>query len=112
MSHEQVPRPGDPKYPASELLKASRDLGWSTLFAELCSYDGRREGPGPVAPHAKISIAVRGSDCGDVTCKGAGSRWSSRPTTGSIWLKPHGGKYDEARIHSPQVQVMHLYVPS
>jgi AraC family transcriptional regulator len=27
-------------------------------------------------------------------------------------LKPHGGKYDEARIRSPQVQVMHLYVPS
>jgi len=92
------------------LLKSSNDLGWSTLFAELCSYS-QREGPGPVAPHAKISITVRGSDEGLVTCKVGGSCWSARPTTGSIWLMPIGGQYDEAHIRAPKVQVVHLYIP-
>jgi len=36
----------------------------------------------------------------------------ARPTTGSIWLKPIGGKYDEARICSPKVQVIHLCIPN
>ena len=96
----------------STLLKSSKDLGWSTLLAELCSY-GQREGPpGPVAPHAKVSITVRGSDEGLVTCKVGGSWWSARPTTGSIWLKPIGGKYDDAHIRSPKVQVIHLCIPN
>jgi AraC family transcriptional regulator len=109
MSLVQAQRRGA-KYSTSNLLKSSHDLGWSTLFAELRSY-GQRDGPGPVAPHAKISITVRGSDNGLVTCKVGGSWWSARPTTGSIWLKPIGGKYDEADIRSPKVQVIHLGIP-
>src|SRR4030081_2376477 len=96
MSLMQAQSERGPRYPTSTLLlKSSDDLGWSTLFAELCSYS-QREGPGPVAPHAKISITVRGSEEGLVRCKVGGSWWSARPTTGSIWLKPMGGKYDEA----------------
>jgi AraC family transcriptional regulator len=109
MSLVQAQRRGA-EYSTSTLLKSSHDLGWSTLFAELRSY-GQRDGPGPVAPHAKISITVRGSDNGLVTCKVGGSWWSARPTTGSIWLKPIGGKYDEADIRSPKVQVIHLGIP-
>ena len=45
-------------------------------------------------------------------CKVGGSWWSARPTTGSIWLKPMGGKYDEAHIRSPKVQVVHLSIPN
>jgi AraC family transcriptional regulator len=111
MSVMQAQRQEDLKYPTSTPLKSSNDLGWSTLFAELRSYS-QREGPGPVAPHAKISITVRGSDEGLVTCKVGGSWWSARPTTGSIWMKPIGGKYDEAHIRSPKVQVIHLCIPN
>ena len=111
MSSIQGQRQPDLKYPTSTLLKSSDDLGWSTLFAELHSYS-RREGPGPVTPHAKISITVRGSCEGLVTCKVGGSWWSARPTTGSIWLKPLGGGYDEAQIRSPKVQVVHLSIPN
>ena len=112
MSLMQAQSERGPRYPTSTLLlKSSDDLGWSTLFAELCSYS-QREGPGPVAPHAKISITVRGSEEGLVRCKVGGSWWSARPTTGSIWLKPMGGKYDEAHIRSPKVQVIHLSIPN
>jgi AraC family transcriptional regulator len=95
----------------STLLKSSSDLGWSTIFAELCSY-GPREGPAPVTPHAEISIMFCGSDEGVVTCNVDGSRRSARPATGSMWLKPMGGRYDEACIASAQLQVLNLYIPS
>jgi AraC family transcriptional regulator len=104
-------RQEDLKYLTSTLLKSSNDLGWSTLFAELRSYN-EREGPGLVEPHAKISITVRGSDEGLVTCKVGESCWSARPTTGSIWLMPIGGQYDEAHIRAPKVQVIHLHIPN
>jgi AraC family transcriptional regulator len=110
MSLVQAQRRGGAKYPTSTLLKSSHDLGWSTLFAELRSYS-QRDGPGPVAPHAKISITVRGSEEGVVRCKVGGSWWSAQPTAGSIWLKPIGGQYDEADIRSPKVQVIHLGIP-
>lgn len=58
---QQVLRQEDPKYPTSTLLKSSNDLSWSGPHAELRSYS-QREGPGPVAPHAKISISVRDDD--------------------------------------------------
>ena len=87
-------------------------MGWSTLFAELRSHS-RYEGPGTAAPpDAEVAIVVRGSDEGLVTCKFAGSWQSARPTTGSIWLRPIGGKSDEARIGSAKVEFLHLYVPT
>jgi AraC family transcriptional regulator len=113
MSLLQAQRPEDLKYPKSTLLKSSNDLGRSTLFAELRSHSNRCEGLGwPVAPHVQIGIPVRGSDEGLVTCKVDGSWRSGRPTTGSIWLKPIGGKYDEIRISSPELQAIYLYVPT
>ena len=91
----QAQRREDLSYPTT-LLKSSNDLGWSTLLAELRSF-GSCEAPGSVAPHARIGIPVRGCDQGLVTCKRAGSWQPGRPTTGSIWLQPIGGKYDEIR---------------
>ncbi len=95
----------------STLLKSSNDFGWSTLFAELCSH-GRYEGPGAAPPpHAQVEIVVRGSDDALLTTKAAGSWQSVRPTTGTIWLKPIGGRYDEACIRSP-LETMRLNIPS
>jgi len=102
---------GDPSYPTT-LLKSSNDLGWSTLLAALHS-GSSCEAPGSVAPHARIVIPVRGSDQGLVSWKLAGSWQSGRPTTGSIWLQPSGGKYDEIRIGSPgEWEAIIIYVPT
>jgi AraC family transcriptional regulator len=111
MSILQSRRREDLKYPISTLLKSSNDLGWANLLAELRSYS-RSDGPGPIAPHARVCIAVRGSHEGVVTCKIGGSSWSAPPTTGAIWLKPIGGKYDHVNIDAPEVQLMGLYVPN
>jgi AraC family transcriptional regulator len=100
------------RYPKStQLLKSSNDLGWSTLVAHLRSHS-RYEGPGAAAPaDAEVGIVVRGSDEGLLTYKFDGSWQSARPTTGSIRLRPIGRTCDEARICSPKVEVLHLYLP-
>ena len=111
MSLMQAQRQGE-KYPNSTLLKSSKDLGWSTLLAELHSHS-RYEGPGAAAPtDAMVGVVVRGSDEGLLTYKFAGSWQSTRPTTGSIHLRPIGVNSDEARIGSVNMQALHLYVPT
>ena len=115
MSLMQAQRQEDVKYPKShavQLLKSSNDLGWSTLITDLCSHS-RYEGPGAAAPaDVEVGIIVRGSDEGLLTYKFAGSWQSTRPTTGSIHLRPIGRTCDEARIGSANVQVLHLCVPT
>jgi hypothetical protein len=107
----QAQRQGE-KYPNSTLLKSSKNLGWSTLLAELRSHS-RYEGPGAAAPtDAKVGVVVHGSDEGLLAYKFAGSWQSTRPTTGSIHLRPIGRTCDEARIGSAKVEALHLYVPT
>ena len=105
-------RPEDLKYPRTQLLKSSKDLGWSSLVADLCSHS-RYEGPGASAPpDAEVGVIVRGSDEALLAYKFAGSWQSAPPTMGSIRLRPIGRTCDEARIHSTKVEVLHLYVPT
>jgi AraC family transcriptional regulator len=112
MSLMQAQRRGDLQYPASTLLKSSKDLGWSTLTAELHSHS-RYEGPGAAAPtDADVGIIVRGSDEGLLTYKFAGSWQSTRPTTGSIHLRPIGVNSDEVRIGAAKMEALHLYMPT
>src|SRR4051812_16778395 len=108
MSQECGQRQG---HPTSTLHNSSKDLGWTTLFAELRTHS-QSVGPGVMALHAEIALTVQGSNEGHVACKVGGSWRTVRPTTGTIWLKPIGAKSDVARIAVPTVQVMHMYVPA
>jgi AraC family transcriptional regulator len=111
MNFMQAQRQEDLRYPKTTLLKSSKDLGWSTLLAELHSHS-RHEGPGAAAPtDAEVGIIVRGSDEGLLTYKFDGKWQSARPTTGSIRLRPIGRTCDEARICAAKVEVLHLYLP-
>jgi AraC family transcriptional regulator len=104
-------RQGDLKYPTSTLLRSSNNLGWSTIFADLRSHHSC-EGAGVVGPHVEVAVAVCGSDEGLVTCKIDGKWQRVKPATGKIWLNPIGAKSDEIQVSSPELQVIHLYVPT
>jgi AraC family transcriptional regulator len=99
------------KAPGYATLKSSSELGWSTLLAELLSYR-HLEGPGLVAPTAKIAIVLGGSGKGIAAYKTGGNWQSAQLTPGHMWLKPTGVKYDEAYISSPKVRVLDLYLPA
>jgi AraC family transcriptional regulator len=111
MSLMQAQRQRDLKYQASTLLNSSRDLGWSTMFAELRSH-GPYEQPGTAGPHLEIALAVRGSDEGLVATKFAGTWRRVRPTTGTIWLRPIATKADECRMTPSAWEAIHLYMSS
>jgi AraC family transcriptional regulator len=101
---------GNLKYPGSTLLRSSEAMGWSNLFADFRSHRSG-EGGGALGPHVEISMIVRGAPEGLVTCKVGGARKPVRPTPGTIWLNPIGAMADEIRIASPELHVLHLYVP-
>jgi AraC family transcriptional regulator len=111
MSLMQAQNQRDLKYQASTLLNSSRDLGWSTLFAELRSH-GPYEQPGTAGPHLEIALAVRGSDEGLVATKLAGTLRRVRPTTGTIWLRPAEAAADECRMAPSAWEAIHLYMSS
>ena len=112
MSLMPAQRQEELKYQSTQLLRSSKELGWSTLTADFLSHS-RYEGPGAAAPaDTDVGIIVRGSDEGLLTYKFDGGWQSARPTTGSIRLRPIGRKCDEARIRSAKVEVLHLYVPT
>jgi AraC family transcriptional regulator len=111
MSLMQAQKQRDLKYQASTLLNSSRDLGWSTMFAELRSH-GPYEQPGTAGPHLEIALAVRGSDEGLVATKFAGTLRRVRPTTGTIWLRPAEAAADECRMAPSAWEAIHLYMSS
>jgi AraC family transcriptional regulator len=111
MSLIQAQTQRDLKYQASTLLNSSRDLGWSTMFAELRSH-GPYEQPGTAGPHLEIALAVRGSDEGLVATKFAGTLRRVRPTTGTIWLRPAEAAADECRMAPSAWEAIHLYMSS
>jgi AraC family transcriptional regulator len=98
------------KYPKSILLRSSYDLGWAALLGEVRSHRPF-EGPGTVAPHAEVAIAVCGSDAGTSVHKVSGAWHTVRPTTGTLWLKPAGAKSEEVRNKLSRVDMLHLYLP-
>ncbi|MGB8609997.1 helix-turn-helix domain-containing protein [Bradyrhizobium sp.] len=79
-----------------DLLLSSSGLGWSNLFAEVRSY-GRGEGVHPAEPETKITITLDRSE-GTSGWRIGGSWRSSEHIPGLFWVKPKGGKYDEAYI--------------
>jgi AraC family transcriptional regulator len=93
-----------------QTLQSSSAFGWATVLAELRSYHRAEGSPHIAAPQAQISIALGGSDKGVAGHRLGGNWCTARPKPGLIWLKPTGGKYDEAYITSETVRVLNLYL--
>jgi len=69
------------------------------------------EGPGMMATDLEVAITIDGRDDGLVTCKIDGEYQPARPSGGTIWLLPAGRKADEISISSPELKVLHLFLP-
>ena len=90
-----------------DILQSSSELGWSNLFAEVRSY-GRGEGTHFPVLETNIIISLPGSE-GTSACRVGGSWWPSEHIPGLVWIKPTGGKYDEAYIITAKtVRILNL----
>jgi AraC family transcriptional regulator len=102
---------GARKYPTSELLGSSAELGWSTISAELRSHPAT-EMPVIVPQHTEIGLAVIGNENCLVTRAGAGQIQHAVPRAGAIWLSPIGVGDNEATITALIPQSLHLFLPA
>jgi AraC family transcriptional regulator len=101
---------GGRKYPASRLLKSSTDLGWSSFVGELRQHSSGA-GPGATAASVEVAVAIKGASRGKVICKVGAQRKVARPTGGAIWLNPASTRADQIEIASPDLKVLHLFLP-
>lgn len=99
------------KYPTSQLLASSTGLGWSGVSAELRSHQAS-ETPVFARQTVELCIAVAGNDEGLVIRTGLGQRQETRPSTGAIWLSPHGVDSNQLTIKAPIPRVLHLSLPT
>ena len=99
------------KYPCSTLIGSLNDASGSNMSVELRSHRSC-EGPGLQGNDVEVAITVDGSNDGMVTCKVDGKYQRVRPSSGTIWLVPAVAESEEISISSPELRVLHLYLPN
>ncbi|MBN9220633.1 MAG: helix-turn-helix transcriptional regulator [Mesorhizobium sp.] len=60
----------------------------------------------------EVAITIDGCDEGLVTCKIDGKFQPARPSRGTIWLVPAGRQAEEISVSSPELKVLHLFLPN
>jgi AraC family transcriptional regulator len=108
---EVMERQGDLKYPHSTLIGSLDESGGSNISADLRSHRSG-EGPGFQGANVEVAITLDASDEGVVTCTIDGTSQRVRPSRGTIWLVPEAAKAEEIRISSPELRVLHLFLPN
>jgi AraC family transcriptional regulator len=102
---------GIQKFPRSQLLSSSRDLGWAGIAAEVRSHPAG-EIPAINPDQVEVTIAIAGERDAVVSRKGAGLRQETRVLPGQIWISPVGVVEDDIRITRPLTRILHLYLPT
>lgn len=98
------------KYPSSTLVSTLGELGSSALAADFRLHR-TGEGPGRKNADLEIAITLKGNNEGVVVCEIDGEREPVRPSCGTIWLVPALAQSEEISIASPELAVLHLFLP-
>jgi len=99
------------KYPTSTLIN-SLDEAYSPNMAADFRCHNSCEGPGMKGANLEVAITIDGCDDGLVTCKIDGQYQPARPSRGTIWLVPAGRQAEEITVSSPELKVLHLFLPN
>ena len=100
----------DLKYPTSTLINSLDERYSPIITADFRSHSSC-EGPGMKAANLEVAITIDGRDEGLVNCKIDGEYQPTRPSQGTIWLVPAGREAEEICISSPELRVLHLFLP-
>jgi AraC family transcriptional regulator len=100
---------GDEKYPASQQLMTSRELGWSNISAELRSHPRGVMASGS-AGHTELMLLVRGRS--RITREAGGIRETSAAAPGMMWLTPVGLRENLIETSNPLPEALHVFLPA
>jgi AraC family transcriptional regulator len=99
---------GDAKYPSSQTLMTSRELGWSNISAELRSHP-----QGIIADRSagdtELMLLLRGRS--RITREAGAIRQSGGAAPGMLWLSPAGSQENLIEISSPLPEALHVFLP-
>ncbi len=98
------------KYPTSTLINALDEAYSPNMSADFRRHNSC-EGPGMKGANLEVAITIDGCDDGLVTCKIDGKFQPARPSRGTIWLVPAGRQAEEISVSSPELKVLHLFLP-
>jgi len=97
------------KYPNSQTLMTSRELGWSNILAELRSHP-RGIIASRSAGDTELMLLLRGRS--RVTREAGSIRQTSEATPGMLWLTPAGLREDLIEISNPLPEALHVFLPA
>jgi AraC family transcriptional regulator len=107
---EAAPRVhGDEKYPASQQLMTSGELGWSNISAELRSHP-RGVMASCSAGDTELMLLLRGRS--RITREAGGIRQTSAAAPGMLWLTPVGLRENVIETSNPLPEALHVYLPA
>jgi AraC family transcriptional regulator len=100
---------GDEKYPASQTLMTSQELGWSKISAELKSHP-----KGIIAScsaaDTELMLLLRGRS--RITREAGALRQTHHAAPGMLWLTPAGSCEELIEISSPLPEALHVFLPA
>ena len=96
------------KYPASQTLMTSQDLGWTNISAELRSHP-----QGVIASSSaadtELMLLLRGRS--RITREAGAIRQTRDAAPGMLWLSPAGSRENLIEISSPLPEALHVFLP-
>jgi AraC family transcriptional regulator len=100
---------GDEEYPASQQPMSSRELGWSSISAEL-----RAHPRGIIAScsggDTELMLLLRGR--ARITWMSGGIRQTSEAAPGMLWLTPAGARESLMETSEPLPEALHVFLPA
>ena len=100
---------GDEKYPASQTLMTSQELGWSNISAELRSHP-----QGIIASRSagdtELMLLLRGRS--RITREASALRQTHHAAPGMLWLTPADSREELIEISSPLPEALHVFLPA
>jgi AraC family transcriptional regulator len=97
------------KYPASETLMTSRELGWSNISAALRSHP-RGIIASSSASDTELMLVLRGRS--SINRQAGAMRQTSEAAPGMLWLTPAGSREDIIEISNPLPEALHVFLPA
>jgi hypothetical protein len=97
------------KYPTSQTLVTSRELGWSNILAELRSHP-RGIIASRSAGDTELMLLLRGRS--RITREAGAIRQTSEAAPGMLWLTPAGLHEDLIEISNPLPEALHVFLPA
>jgi len=100
---------GDEKYPASQALMTSRELGWSNISAEL-RYHPQGIIANCSAGNTELMLLLRGRS--RITREAGATRQTHDAAPGMLWLTPADSRENLIEISSPLPEALHVFLPA